>query len=301
MSPGSPSTTRTPDAKEASDPVLRTCDLCGSSETQPILTSGNLDGPLVRCVACGFHYVSARAAQLAFGQESSSLTAKRIRDANVNFVPLGREEERRLNELNARWRLDLIRGIQGGGRLLEVGCGRGEFLKVARGWFDACGVEPNPELAADARREASIYQGLIEDTPWSDFDVAASFHVIEHVDSPSKFVEEIARRLRPGGLVALETPDIGSWPYRLMKARWRQFIPEHYYFFDRKTLHRLLSDNGFEVRQITRVGKYASLSLLLNRLGRYVPLPVGDPRRFAGSFAFRLNPLDILLALAIKK
>ncbi len=300
MSPRSPSTTRTPDAKETGDGVSLACDLCGSSETRSVLTSASLDGPLVRCAVCGLHYVSVRSAQLAFSQESSSLTAERIRDANVHFSSLPREEERRLNELNARWRLDLIREIRDGGRLLEVGCGRGEFLKVARDSFDAFGVEPNPELAADARREASIHEGLIEDTIWSDFDVAASFHVIEHVDSPSKFVQEIARRLRPGGLVALETPDIGSWPYRLMKARWRQFIPEHYYFFDRNTLHRLLSDNGFEVRQITRVGKYASLSLLLNRLGRYVRLPF-DGRLFAGSFTFRLNPLDILLALAIKK
>lgn len=301
MSPGAPSKIRTPAEKEMSSSEFRACDLCGSSETRPVLTSANLDGPLVCCIDCGFHYVSVRSAQLVFGQESSYETAERIRDANVNFVPLAREEERRLNELNARWRLAMICGIQDGGRLLEVGCGRGEFLKVARDLFDASGVEPNPELAADARREALIYEGLIGDAPWSNFDVVTSFHVIEHVDSPSKFIEEIAKRLRPGGLLALETPDIGSLPYRLMKARWRQFIPEHYYFFDRKTLCRLLRDNGFEVRQITRVGKYASLSLLLNRIGRYFPLPLASSQWFAGSFAFRLNPLDILMALAIKK
>ena len=272
------------------EPVHLDCDLCGSHEIRSILSSSNLDGPLVRCIKCGLYYVSSRSSQLAFGLGSSSQTAERIRDANRHFIPMLQEEEYRLNELNARWRLDRIREIQNGGRLLEVGCGRGEFLRVASDSFDVFGVEPNPELASDAKRDAPIHEGLIEEVSLSDFDVGASFHVIEHVNSPSHFIGEIGKRLRPGGVIVLETPDIGSLSFRLMKSRWRQLIPEHYFFFDQKTLHRLLSNNGFEVRKIVRVGKYVSLSLLLNRFGRYLPLFSTDGRRFAGSFVFRLNP-----------
>jgi len=45
---------------------------------------------------------------------------------------------------------------------------------------------------------------------------------------PAEFIDEVAQRLKPGGLLVLETPDIGSWPYRVFRTRWRQFIPEHY-------------------------------------------------------------------------
>lgn len=277
------------------------CDLCGSKTPLKVLTSSSLDGPLVRCSVCGLHYVSKRASNLSFGEEPSSLTAARIREVNLRYKELPREEEKRLNELNARWRLELIQKFIPGGRLLEIGCGRGDFLKVARDSFEVRGVEPSPELAADAKKQAEVYQGLVEDSEWFDFDVAASFHVLEHVGSPKEFVGEINRRMKPGGFFAVETPDIDSLPYHLLKGRWRQLIPEHYYFFDRKTLVRLLTEEGFEVHRIMRIGKYVSLPFLLNRIGRYLPFNICSDLRFGKTFTFRVNPMDIILALAIKK
>jgi SAM-dependent methyltransferase len=145
---------------------------------------------------------------------------------------------------------------------------------------------------------------MIEDAPvdaeWSAFDVVASFHVVEHVSSPVRFVEELARRLKPGGLLVIETPDIGSAPFRLFGTRWRQFIPEHLYFFDRRTLARLLEGRGFRIREIRSIGKYASVPLILNRLGRQVPL-----LRRAGALrvpgTMKVNPRDILIALAVRE
>jgi 2-polyprenyl-3-methyl-5-hydroxy-6-metoxy-1,4-benzoquinol methylase len=283
---------------------IRHCDLCGASRTEPVLESGRLDGPLVRCVGCGLHYVGHRSSGLAFGNDDAAQTSERIGAANNAFSPLPRSEERRLNELNARWRLELIGDRATKGRLLEVGCGRGDFLRVAAERFDVSGVEPNPALFSDAVAEARVHRGRIEDVPddesWMGFDVAASFHVIEHVDSPSSFVRSIVERLRPGGLLVLETPDIGSTPYRLLGARWRQFIPEHYYFFDRSTLTRLLETNGLRIIGLEHVGKHASLGLLLNRIGRQIPLLQNAGFvRVPGTI--RINPRDILLALAVRQ
>ena len=281
-------------------PGEASCDLCGTPETRFVLTSPNLDGPLVECVGCGFRFVRGRRENLAFGRGEAKATADRIREANLIFEDISRDEERRLNERNAQWRMSLIREFQPDGRLLEVGCGRGDFLRVAGDRFDVYGVEPNPELAMDSSRAATVHEGLIESVPWAAFDVVASFHVIEHVDSPSSFVAEMARRLKPGGLIVLETPDIGSWPYRLLKGRWREFIPEHYYFFDRQTMVRLLEGEGLSVRRIQRVGKYASPDFILNRLGRHLPFVPKSAGAFLGSRTFRLNPFDIMLAFATK-
>ena len=276
------------------------CDVCGSSESRFILTSARLDGPLVRCRVCGLHYVGGRRHDLVFGNEPPAATVARIRAANVAFAELPRDEERRLNRLNADWRLAWIRRFQPAGRLLEVGCARGDFLRAARASFEVWGVEPNPDLAADARLDAPVHGGLLDQAPWSDFDVIASFHVIEHVDSPSRLVREMVRRLKPGGLLALETPNIGALPYRVWRARWRQFIPEHYYFFDPRTVTRLLEDQGLAVQRIVRIGKYASIGFLLNRLGRHLPARRGRPRATMplGTMTFRVNPLDIMLVLA---
>lgn len=274
------------------------CDLCGTPDPQFLMTARGLDGPLVQCTACGLRYVGRRNSALAFGAAPASETADKVRAANRNFRPLPLEEEHRLARLNAQWRLDLIRKIKPSGSLLEIGCGRGDFLKEAKQYFDVSGVEPNPDLAEFASRIAPVYRDVIERTAASELDVVASFHVIEHVDSPSSFVRAAAERLKRGGLLAIETPNIDSAPFRLLRSRWRQFIPEHYFFFNPDNLARLLSDCGLQIASIGSVGKYASLSLVMNRLGRYWPwLP--DVNGLSG-LTFRVNPLDIMLALAMK-
>jgi 2-polyprenyl-3-methyl-5-hydroxy-6-metoxy-1,4-benzoquinol methylase len=285
---------------------MTSCDLCGADNPHTVLESPRLDGPLVQCRNCGFRYVGWRRSQLTFGSGTGDAheVASRVQAANFNIRNLRLEEEHRLGILNARWRLDLIRQFRTSGKLLEVGCARGDFLSVARESFDVSGVEPNPGLADDAEKVAPIYRDVIETLPWRDFDVIASFHVIEHVDSPKRFVSAIADRIKPGGMLVLETPNINSPPFRFMKARWRQFIPEHYFFFDPTTMTRLLSDCGFKVERIVRIGKYASAALILNRLSRYLKIlrPVEDyaGRMGLSHITVRINPLDIMLVFATR-
>jgi 2-polyprenyl-3-methyl-5-hydroxy-6-metoxy-1,4-benzoquinol methylase len=274
------------------------CDLCEASDPQFLLESSGLDGPLVECLKCGLRYVGTRKSRLTFGIESAEETEKSLRLANTRFRHLRLEEEHRLALLNARWRLELIRRIRPAGKLLEIGCARGDFLSVARENFDAHGVEPNPELADAAARIAPVHRDIIERTPWSGFDVIVSFHVIEHVDSPRSFIQAASERLAPGGLLVIETPNIDSLPFKILKGKWRQFIPEHYFFFNPRTIANLLSNHGLNVSSIVSIGKHASMGLITNRLSRYVPwLPHinGSPR-----LTFRLNPMDIMLVFATR-
>lgn len=281
------------------------CDLCGSADPQRILESPRLDGPLVRCRNCGLYYVGERRSELVFGSGTSAEVVERVRDANRGMRDLPLDEEHRLAELNAKARLQMIRQYRPSGKLLEVGCARGDFLRIAREYFTSFGVEPNPDLAEEAIKIAPVHQGLIETEPGSYYDVAASFHVIEHTPSPKTFLAAIAQRLRPRGLIVLETPDIDSMPFRILKSRWRQFIPEHYYFFDESTMTKLLQDGGFKVEKIARVGKYASGALMLNRLSRYFsPLQHLDglaTRLHLSRLTFEMNPYDIMIAIATKK
>jgi 2-polyprenyl-3-methyl-5-hydroxy-6-metoxy-1,4-benzoquinol methylase len=281
------------------------CDICGDANPKQILEAPLLDGPLVQCPSCGLKYVGKRMSQLAFGSDEAAAVVQRVHAANAGLRNLPLEEEERLAALNARQRLNLVRKFRPSGKLLEVGCGRGDFLKLARDYYTAFGVEPNPELAALANEYAPVHTGTLESEPGRHYDLAVSFHVIEHVDSPRSFLAEMSRRLRPDGIVALETPNIDSLPFRLMKRRWRQFIPEHYFFFDEKTITKLLEAEHFRVLEIRAVGKFASTGLILNRLSRYF-----SPFRYAeklsrlmrlSSLSFQMDPMDIMFVVAIKQ
>jgi 2-polyprenyl-3-methyl-5-hydroxy-6-metoxy-1,4-benzoquinol methylase len=263
-----------------------------------VLESRRLDGPLVECARCGFRYVGSRRSALVFGRDTAEHTVANVRNANEGFRHLRLQEEHRLALLNAQWRVDLIRKLKPSGKLLEIGCARGDFLRIARQWFDVCGVEPNPELADSSSQVAPVFRDIIERTPWNGFDVVASFHVIEHVDSPRSFIAAAVQRLQRGGLLVIETPNIDSLPFKLLQSRWRQFIPEHYFFFTPATIARLLSEHGLRIETARSIGKYASMELILNRLARYLPWLPG-----ANGFSrltFRLNPMDIMLVFATK-
>jgi len=277
---------------------FRPCDLCGAQNPRLVLKSSRLDGPLVRCEHCVLTYVGGRTSGLAFGSQAAEAVTAKIRAANSGFRHLRLEEEHRLATLNAKWRLELIRRLRPAGKLLEAGCARGDFLQVAREHFEIYGVEPNRELAAISSEIAPVYQDTIEHTPWSAFDIIASFHVIEHVDSPRSFVRAAAERLKPGGLLVIETPNIDSLPYKILRGRWRQLIPEHYFFFNPKTMARLLAECRLKTDGVLHIGKSASMDLIANRLSRYLPwMPHTNnfPR-----LTFRLNPLDIMLVFATK-
>ena len=77
--------------------------------------------------------------------------------------------------------------------------------------------------------------------------------------------------LAPDGWLVLEAPNLQNVWYRLLGARWRQFIPDHLYFFTPATLQRLCEQNGLRVSECRSVGKAMSVRLFISRISRYSP------------------------------
>jgi SAM-dependent methyltransferase len=186
--------------------------------------------------------------------------------------PAVEQNEQPWRERMARQRLEDLKRFVSGGRLLEVGCSTGEMLQAARGPFAVYGVEADEASSrVAASRGLDCFCGTLADAKFPDahFDVAALYHVIEHFPSPRAELGELHRVLKPGGWLAIETPDIANFWFRLLGARWRQFIPDHIFFFTPQTIARLCEESGFEVRELRHVGKAMSARLFISRVGRY--------------------------------
>lgn len=173
--------------------------------------------------------------------------------------------------LMAQERLADLRRFITYGRLLEVGCATGELLAAASPAFEVIGVEADAQTSAGARtRGLQCLTGTLFDAnlPAAHFDAAALYHVIEHLPSPVAAVRELHRIVKPGGWLVLEAPNIETFWFRLLGPRWRQFIPDHLFFFTPMTLTDLCEKQGFAVRELRSVGKAMSVRLFLSRLSR---------------------------------
>ncbi len=171
----------------------------------------------------------------------------------------------------------------GDGKLVDVGCGDGQFLKWMKslGW-DVAGIEPDPVAARRAmkRLDASIICDTLEaaDVPAGSFDVATMGHVIEHVDRPADALRKIYLMLKPGGHLAITTPNVNSLGHRAFKRSWRHLDPpRHLLMFSMSSLCETVRKAGFEITfqcTVTRTAWWVAAQSAKND-GR-VPLPPAE-------------------------
>jgi 2-polyprenyl-3-methyl-5-hydroxy-6-metoxy-1,4-benzoquinol methylase len=137
-----------------------------------------------------------------------------------------------------------------GRRLLDVGCGNGEFLYRASsvGW-ETVGVDVDAAAVATSRSLGlDVRLGGVDvlDPAREQFDGITLSHVIEHVHDPQGVLRSCHRLLKPGGWVWLDTPNLNSCGHAVFEHAWRGLEPpRHLVLFTRDSLCRALISAGF--------------------------------------------------------
>lgn len=186
------------------------------------------------------------------------------------------------------------------GKLLDVGCGSGQFLVGMRelGW-DVLGVEPDPEAARIAKERFGlpVIVAPLEEAgpPNNSFDAITMSHVVEHVHDPIAILRECARLLKPGGKLVVITPNIASLGHRLFRTAWRGLEPpRHLNLFSPRTLHACAERAGLKIARLDTRAFMAKLIWWCSRLiQRDGVLPGGSPTRI--SFGLQLEGLAFRL------
>ncbi len=163
------------------------------------------------------------------------------------------------------------------GRVLDIGCGRSDFLSVmaGRGW-EVTGLEMN-ERAADYAKDAlglDVRVGTLKDQrfPNDHFDAVTLWHVFEHFRDPALLLKECRRILKPGGLLVVAIPNRASLQARLTGNGWFHLdVPYHLYHFSLGNLKKLIGKGGFKYEQVNNYSfeynPYGLLQSFYNRLG----------------------------------
>ncbi|MEM3433763.1 MAG: class I SAM-dependent methyltransferase [Candidatus Methanomethyliaceae archaeon] len=149
------------------------------------------------------------------------------------------------------------------GRLIDIGCGNGQFLALMRdlGW-EVLGVEPDVEAArvAEDTFGIKVIPSTFEEANLPDVsaDAITMNHVIEHVHDPITLLKECRRVLRPGGILVVVTPNLNSFGRRLFGASWRGWeVPRHLFIFSPRSLNMCAKRAGLRVSDLKKVARSA--------------------------------------------
>ncbi len=220
------------------------CPLCSGSDAKRLVTKSGCD--VVRCKGCGLTFVWP---QPTPEELEAHYSAPRYH-AEVDAAERRRYFATRLRQIEEL--------VPRRGRVLDVGCAQGFFLEVAcaEGW-DAAGLDLDRKAVEAAQaRGLDVRHGELTPATFApeSFDVVTLFDLIEHVREPRELLAAARGVLRPGGLLVVATPDISGLVPRATYALFGRTLgawghptpPGHLVQFSRRTLHRMLKEEGLE-------------------------------------------------------
>lgn len=220
------------------------CPICNSDQLS-VMSKYHKDH-LVKCENCGFVFSDIIPAYTDLIQYYSERYER-----TKYFSPITRK---RYEEL-----LDGFEKYRKTGKILDIGCGYGFFLEVAKekGW-EVYGCELSKDAVAECEKKGiKMHFGDISTSPFDPgtYDVIVSIEVIEHLIDPNPYLKSSFDLLRSGGIFYVTTPNFDSYlRYRLGPQYDVIDFPNHLGYYTKKTLRDVFERKGFKTDSVTATG-----------------------------------------------
>lgn len=230
------------------------CPWCGSNKAQinlwlkdEFLTKK--DFHICECLNCGLLYTMPRPSKEKIGAYYKSDEYYSHQENKKGFVPRLYEA---IKKINLKHKFRLASRDLPVGKLLDIGCGVGDFLHVAEhnGW-QCTGVEPSEEAREIARQRIKgdlLYSEDLEQLPDQSFDLITMWHVLEHVDDLKWQVAQLQRLIKPEGRIVIAVPNYRSYDGRFYNAFWAAYdVPRHLNHFNKTVLTKIFKTSGLSL------------------------------------------------------
>jgi SAM-dependent methyltransferase len=239
---------------------VHTCYNCGSNRRTLYAVENGFS--LVKCVECGLLYTSERP-----DDETISNAHQRGKYPGIRDLDLGGRFDADKIPVYTTVLDDVFKGkgiaVQ---NWLDLGCGHGEFLvaldEYFQGGIDLVGIEPNIHKRASALKRGLVVGENIE-AIGEQFDAISLLNVYSHLPDPPKYIDLVGKRLRPGGVLLIQTGDTADYT---AKDHYRPFyLPDHLSFASEKIITDILCRLDFE---IVNVSKYPFFRRSIKQIGK---------------------------------
>lgn len=223
------------------------CNLCGKDDYKILQLAGK--HKVIKCKNCGLIFVNL-----------PTENDRYISHYNQEYYALWLKEQFAAREKMWKRRLKKIQTFKRTGKLLDVGCGCGNFLKEAKyNGFQVYGTEVS-EYAVNYVKNTfgrEIFKGELKDANFQDnfFDVITLWHVLEHTTEPLDNLIEARRILKPDGILVVAVPNVKNYIYKIAYMLIKLKRPTlfslsdreiHLYHFSENTLKKMLGKAGFK-------------------------------------------------------
>lgn len=237
------------------------CFYCGYDEVYILADKLRFEvlKPICKCVNCGLVFIKP-----PFVSDDPAFYENEYRA--YYQAPLAKEYfESQIPE--AKFRLDKIAShLSKQMKIMEIGSAAGSMLTVLKdaGYENVCGLEPDKNYSQYAIEQAghNVYQGLLEqvELPENEFDAIICFHVFEHSNDPTAFLNRVFQVLKPGGVFIAEVPNVDDYLISLVNLKaYKDFYyqPSHNFYFSAKTAFKFLDKSAFERLNVLHYHRYS--------------------------------------------
>jgi len=153
-----------------------------------------------------------------------------------------------------KWEFEeAMEDLKGCQSILEIGCGNGSFLdKIKPNFPIVIGVEFNEKAILNARKKGLCIFGLKEENflKRASIDVVLSFHVLEHVENPIKFIHRLCELMKPDGKICISVPNQDG-PIKYIDPCITNMPPHHATRWRLKTFQHLANQTGLTIKRVS--------------------------------------------------
>lgn len=154
---------------------------------------------------------------------------------------------------NIRYKFSLLNSPKKDSKILDYGCGVGDFLTYAKQKkLTILGVEPNQnarEIAQQKLGESSVIDKTISEIN-EQFDYITLWHVLEHIHDLENFIPSLKDKLKDDGTLLIAVPNFKSFDAKYYKKYWAAYdVPRHLWHFDPQSIQSLFKEFDMSIEK----------------------------------------------------